>query len=236
MTNKLMHTGVKGMRWGVRKLEEEHGVLVRRKGETVDHISKYEDLKLQKGGLYVSFKESDVAKYRAQYGFQIQSVDNVKKIFDHKLTLAEDLVSPDKKRRIDELIQLHKNDKNIVKTMAEDKVTATFFLSTAKAFGFDRTQAKADEYRKLLDSKNPKDQEKAFHNFSSMLPLSDRNRKRYFESLESKGFNSIYDDNDILSGYTKSPMIVFNPQITLKLTSKSLVPQSEIDEGLLKDD
>ena len=81
----------------------------------------------------------------------------------------------------------------------------------------------AENYRRLLDSKNPKDQEKAFKDFSMFLVVSEKNRKKYVDHLTKQGFNSMYDDFDKGQGYSENPLIIFNPKTTLKFKSKAEV-------------
>jgi len=207
----LTHIGVKGMKWGVRRLREEGGEIVLKKGQEVHSVMSTNNITLENGRhLYVSFTRKDVLRYQEALSQQIAEIHNVNKVFDHTFKTAVDLVSPTKARRIEEVVKMYKDDPDIVKTMGENKVKASIFLSFAKAFGFNRSSKSAQEYRDLLNSKDPKDKEKAFQDFASFLPLSPDIRKAYFTRLSKKGFNSIYDDNDIYKGMSDKPLIIFD--------------------------
>jgi hypothetical protein len=234
VTSRILHTGVKGMRWGVRKLKEEGGEIVRKKGEELHTVTGKENLDFKNLGgraLYTSFTEKDVLAYRGMFSDQLRAMNNIDKVFDYTLVAATDLVSPNKKRRIDELINLHKEDTGIVREMGKTKIKATGYLNIAKYFGYDKSNKYTQEYRRLLNSKDPKDQEKAFRDFSKFLPISNSGRKKYFDRLSKKGFNSIYDDNDIYAGYSKRPLIIFNPAKTIKIKSKTHLTDKLIDEA-----
>ena len=230
MDDKLIHIGVKGMKWGHRK-PEETGEIVRKKGQDVRTITDNSNLKLDARKLYTSFTPKDILRYRGEYADQVRCMRNVEKIFEYKLVALENLVSPSKKERINEMIDLHKNDKNVVREMAKSKVRSVPYLMMAKSFGFDQTQKQAEKYRKLLGSKNPKDQDKALHEFSRLLAASDINRKKYFDRLEKKGYNSVYDDNDIMGSYSDKPLIVFNSAKSLKVVKKTSYDQDATDKA-----
>lgn len=241
----LIHVGVKGMKWGVRKAREKSNdsdrEVVLGKGETLHHVSDNPNLKLSKDLLYTSFTKKDVLRYRGEYADQVRMSKNVDKVLDYKLTAKEVLISPSKKKRIDELIALQKDKPAILKELAETNLSCGLILQTAKMLGFKTVEGEAAKYRAQLNSKDPKEQEKAFRDFVKVIPLSKPMRDQYFDRLEKQGFNSIYDDNDILNGYSDKPLIVFNPTKSLSITSKVTDDQKATDqvfselEQLIKD-
>jgi len=240
MINTLQHIGVKGMKWGVRQLREKGGEVVLGPGETLHHVTGAKDLKLSKNILYTSFTKKDVLTYRGVYADQLRAYGH-DQIFDYSLTAATKLVSPNKRKRVDELIALQKDKPAILKELAETNLNCGLILQTAKAFGFKSVEGEAAKYRQQLNSKDPKEQEKAFRDFVKVIPLSKPMRDQYFDRLEKQGFNSMYDDNDILGGYSDKPLIVFNPSATLKIKSKVSDDQEATDrvyaelEALIKE-
>jgi len=243
MTTYIQHFGILGMKWGRHKTqtsdpsinkskqkESSSREVVREKGELLNHVTSDANLNLSNRFLYTSFTEKDRLRYQGEYADQVRFMRNVEVVFDYDLVAAEKLISPSKKLRIDTMIDMHKNDPNIVKTMAKDKVKSVPFLMAAKFFGFDVVKKKTKEYRKLMNSKNPKDQEKVLHTFSQLLMVSDKTRDSYFSRLKKQGFNSIYDDNDILAGYSEKPLIVFDSKKSLRIVKRNTSTQADTDK------
>lgn len=221
----LEHIGVMGMRWGHHKIEEPDKSIILKKGSLVQHVSENANLKPHSGGMYVSYTKKDLKQYQTEFADYIRGVRSVDKVFSYNFKTTKDLIVPSKKERIKALVELHRKDTagDIVKEMGENKITLSFFLAVARALGHNTADKNAQNYRKLLNSDNPRDQEKAFKDFSMFLVISDKNRKKYLERLGKKGFNSMLDDFDKGQGYSESPLIVFDPTKTLQIESKTEV-------------
>jgi hypothetical protein len=55
-------------------------------------------------------------------------------------------------------------------------------------------------------------------------------RKKYFDRLSKKGFNSIYDDNDIYKGNSNKPLIIFDQAKSVKVVaSKKITDRVYLD-------
>lgn len=242
--NSLSHFGVKGMRWGHRKALEVSSsdrIIVRRAGETLHHISGNPNLSPGVRELYTSFTKKDILTYRSHYAEQLRAMDGIDKIYDYKLKAVKDLVAPSQKKKIDELIALSKDDPAVLSEIAKNKLSCGLIMQTAKALGFKNQQREAKKYRQQLLSKDPKVQEKTLRDFVKYMILSDNARTQYIKRLEKQGFNSMYDDNDILAGFSDKPLIVFNSKKNLKVSSKEMDDQDATDvvfselEKLLKE-
>lgn len=225
----LKHAGVLGMKWGHHKPKEKSSIssnnssdreIVRKKGETVQHVTGNDKLNLSKDVLYTSFTKKDVLRYRGEYADQVRATKNIDKVLSYKLTATKDLVSPSKKKRIDELIALSKDEKATLTNLAKTNLDCGLIMQTAKALGFRSVEGDAAKYRKQLLSNDPKEQEKAYRDFVKIMPLSDKLRTSYVSRLEKQGFNSMYDDNDMFAGYSDKPLIVFDSVNNLKIKSK----------------
>jgi hypothetical protein len=208
---------------GIQVLRVCGGEIVRKKGEELHTVSTNENMVFDSSSgrsLYTSFLRKDVAAYRGPQSSELELIHKTNKCFDYTLSASKDLISPNKTKRIKEFIELHREDKNIVYEMGKTKVKTSVFLGLMKSFGYDRSSKEAENYRKMIDSDDPKDKEKAFKDFAGILSLSDYSRQKYFSRLAKEGFNSIYDDNDIYNKTAEKPLIVFDPATSLKIGSK----------------
>lgn len=238
--NDLIHFGVKGMRWGHRKQPELSGpnsrsniddgrIVVRKKGEELHHISGNPNLSPGVRELYTSFTKKDVLTYRSHYADQLRAMNNIDKIYDYKLVATRELVAPSQKKKIDTLINLVKDEPAILSEIAKNKLSCGLIMQTAKALGFKSQQGEAKKYREQLKSKDPEVQSKMLKDFVKYMILSENARTKYIRRLEKQGFNSMYDDNDMLAGFSEKPLIVFNSKKNLKIKSKEMDDQDATD-------
>lgn len=243
MNNSLTHVGVKGMRWGVIRdrssltvnsgndnYEERYNKLnaettrVLKKGGTVRHITVDPKLAPRSGGLYVSYTEKDAQTYRTDFVEFLRCTKGLDKFYEYELTAKKDIITPGQKDKVDAFLSVYKNKKteHLISEMAESKVKSTFFLNIAKRLGHDKTNEKAQEYKRMINSDDPKEKQKAFDDFAKYLFWTHESRKAFINRLEKKGFTAMYDDED-MRGYSDEPLIIFNPAKTLKIESKKEV-------------
>lgn len=125
---------------------------------------------------------------------------------DMTFTAKEMIVSPSRKKRVDEFIKLM--DSN-------PAARESLLKSTRKPMTFMP--------KKVLDNlDNPKNAEKAFRKFSYLLVSNRDLRDPYFKSLEKQGYTMVIDDADSMGGISKSPVIIFdrNKSLSLKSTNR----------------
>jgi len=239
----LIHYGVKGMKWGVRKKAQyversslkrnvrpekiqKGNLRVLKKGEKVQHITRNPNLKPRSGGLYVSFTKEDMETYRNSFFSTLGAANRAKKTFAYDLEVVEDLITPSSKAKVDAFIKMHrsKSQAKLIANLAEKKMQTSFLLTTARILGLGKNQKtdQTDKYRKLVESDKQKDQEKAFYDFVEFLDKSPKIRKTYLQALAKGGFTAMYDDYD-MSFFAKEPLIVFNPESSLRITKKEVV-------------
>lgn len=243
MVNSLQHVGVKGMKWGVRKARERSSISVKsgegnyeeryarlnaettrvlKRGDTVRHVTVDPRLAPKSGGLYVSYTEKDAQTYRTDFVEFLRATKGFDKIYEYDLKTTKDIITPGQKDKMDAFLGLYKDKKteHLISEIADSKVRSTFFLNVAKNLGHDKTNEKAQEYKRMINSENPKDRQKAFDDFAKYLFWTHDSRKAFIKRLEKKGFTAMYDDED-MRGYSDEPLIIFNPATTLKVKKRT---------------
>ena len=210
--NELTHHGIKGQKWGVRRFQNEDGSLtpagkrryddddiVIKKGEEIHRVIPKDWLEKEKtlsGHAYATFKKEDTERYNL-FARLLGDGDNY---VDMTFKAKDVIVSPSKKKRVDEFIKLM--DSNPDARNALIKSTRSLLTFMPKS-----TLNKLDD---------PKKAEKAFRKFSYLLVSNRDLRDPYFKALEKQGYAMVIDDADAMGGISKSPVIIFDRNKSLE--------------------
>jgi len=134
----LLHSGVLGMKWGQTKRKDKSTYI--KKGTTVNHVSKNNNIKLSNKRIYASYKVKDLKRYQYVAG----KMWTTKKLYSHSYTTNETLKIPSKKQQAEIYNELAKNNKDIKKTLEK-------FVGEK----IDKKLDMKEVYEELLSYKNP---------------------------------------------------------------------------------
>ena len=252
VSNALLHYGILGMHWGVTKKHKSSKVkssrIVVKKGTAVGHVTEGGNFRLKQGDLYIYHDGNDRNNYVGNFPFS-----RVKNAHEVLLKTKVDLITPNKKKRVDAFIKTFKGSPDKILTeMGKNKIQSSFFYGIIRlmhgssfhdaalkkdpigTIGFEKSAAEKNtkNYKKLLESGRQKQIEKVYQDFNSFLLVSDANRKKYFETLKKEGYNSVMDDNDITGYGSRSPVIVLDAKKSLSVSGSIKITDKMADAAL----
>ena len=210
---ELMHFGVKGMKWGHRKKEDEPNKkpkkakydyddkkVVVKKGSTIRRVvpgTNAEQEKGYKGHAYTSHTEADGKSYRDLT--DMLSLGGKNNFVEMSFKAKEKIVSPSKKRRVDAFVELINSDPAVKQSFKKATRNPLNYLSKKTIDTLD-TDKKVD---------------KAYNRFSYLLVCKPELRDAYFNKLKKEGYNAVVDDADA-GVISDEPLIIFHREKTLK--------------------
>lgn len=237
MDDKLMHYGVKGMKWGVRRFqnkdgsltakgkerynkkyraeEREDGTYILKKGSEVHRVTAHPDA-IRKGHAYVSFMDADVKGYKREITNWLKEDNPDIKTYDLTMKLTKDLIIPSELEKAKTYVELLMNEKVNFKPMYVLKLSYS-----------DEQGRFVGRPRKMVDAlmRQGMDNETAsqYALFAMSMYTDKDNRDAFFEALQNKGYNAIEDFEDSYSHRMK-PLIVFERENTLKIVKSEEIP------------
>ena len=233
----IIHYGVKGMKWGVKRKQDELDRLAGRaykietlengdkrlaKGSSVRRISAHpKDEK--KGYAYVSFRNADVKGYRKEITHWIWESNYIPS-FELHMKTKDAILIPSEYTKIKTFLDIY----------ADEKVSKIEMAMIYEGSKTDKNEIglvgkPLRLARKLIDQGVPKDIAKPYAVFSMALYEDDDLKTRFFNELKKKGYGAIEDFEDSYS-HRIEPLIVFERENSLKVVSSKKLPTPYEDE------
>lgn len=229
MSNYLIHYGVKGMKWGVRRDKEELDRLAGRAykvdyesdgGYTIKKGSKLHRVSAntnpnRKGYAYVSYIDEDVKGYRKEIAQWLDEEHGGIKTFDLTMKATKDIRVPSEVTKVNTFLDLIGNNKI--------DVTDMIILRQNNTYN-DKLVGKPQRLRDAMVKKGlDENVATAYALFSMCLYKNNEYKDVFFKKMKEQGYDAIEDLEDSLS-HRINPLIIFERENTLKVTKVSELP------------
>ncbi len=235
--NELYHHGILGQKWGKRNgppypLDaSDHSASEKKAGwkKSLDKGQNNDDIVIKKGDeihrivpkawvnnekkysgyAYASYKKEDVERYK-HFARLFGDGNNY---VDMTFRAKDAVVSPSRKKRIDEFVKLIDSNPEARKALLRATRNPLIFMPKNRLDKLD----------------DPKQAEKAYEKFAFLLVSKKELRDPYFKQLEKAGYSMIIDDADVRGGVSKTPIIVFDRTKSMDLKSVKTIGRKDTD-------
>lgn len=204
----IAHFGVKGMKWGQRKDRRLSGSKYYDKDFSQNKdvyriVAKTGSRKL-KDIAYVSTNDVDNDRYIHIMNRTVSARLFKDARFEKQLVLGPKvpLKAPSIKKAEAEMGKLYRSDKRMQRFVKENEIY----------FGENPDDKKLNQ---IMNT--------AFVDDDRLFTGSIAMRKIVKEHFQKQGYNSLLDQNDIRQGLARSPLVVFDPEKTLRVVSQSRI-------------
>lgn len=236
ISKELVHYGVKGMKWGVRKKRyrsEYDSDTVLKKGSSVQNISPDSARKISDDRpIYGAITKRDKLNYRGWYADTIKNLEG-KTPYNNTLTVTKDIKIASQRKAVETFREMFDQDpRAIMEATAKARAKMTVFGALSKSMNKLITSSYIRKFEKGGEEwLNTKGYEMFNQNF--MSPEFKKYRKAYTERLMKKGYDGVIDVNDVNNYYkSEKPVIILTPKNNLRNEKSVKLTQSEIDAAI----
>lgn len=234
--NELVHYGVKGMRWGVRKkyyksyMDDDRVI---RKGTSIQNISRNEPRKIKSNApVYGAHTTHDRNVYAGLYANTIRWMGD--KAIKNELEITSDVKIPSQKKAVNTFMEMYNKD--------PQGISRSIGNAYAECIAFNKIDVIRNWNANRITNKFSKKGEdwiesKGYLLFNQSMTADKESKARteYYRLLSKKGYDAISDINDVQSGYNSDdPIIFINPPKNLKNVKSSELTYDDVELALAR--
>ena len=227
----LIHYGVKGMKWGVRKkyyTSSMNSDRVLKKGTTYQNISKNNKRDISRNTpVYTSHTYNDNNAYAGHYAESMKFFGDTP--YKNVLELNKDVKIPSQKKAAEYFLDMYKKDpKGVSNAIGQAYADLDWFNGIKKFRNWNanrisnKFQTKGEDW--VLN--------KGYMTFNQTMMTDKKYKARtdYYNTLRKHGYGGLLDVNDIQTGYgAEDPIIFIHPKGSMKLKESKPLSNKDIE-------
>lgn len=225
--NKILHYGVKGMKWGVRNVDTRIG-----KNTSLYRVSPIEEKHTKIHRTYLAYTEKDINFYK-EHITKFRRTDDTKPMFLVEYKALNAIKHPSSKKQIDEFYDFYKKHKVLIGKEIADEMVVRLGYTEPSGVRTMFHEFYSQQYSNLKDNDIRTKGYEMFMQTYSNTPVADL----FQEQLKLKGYNALLDDNDVKNNNLdvfkpEKPIIVFDPPTNLKIIDNKQISEQEYQKAL----